>query len=66
MPEQWPEPKKGAGGWTVVLLIVSTCAALGGLLSLSEATMGVGLIAFGCWLAILGRITQAGDHYFKK
>lgn len=46
-----------------MLVVVAVLFGLGGLLFLSEATSGVGLIAFGCLLAILGRIHQAGQHH---
>ena len=36
--------------------MLSTICALVGLSSLTEATLGVGLVAFGCWLGILARI----------
>jgi len=65
-PELASTPKKGAGGFTVLLLVGSTAAALLGLVTLSEATMGIGVIAFACWLAIMGRISQAGDQYFER
>ena len=58
--------KRGAGGFTVLLLIGSTAAAFFGMLLLSEATMGVGVIAFGIWLGIMARVSQAGDHYFGR
>lgn len=34
-----------------------------GVLFLSQATIGVGLIAVGCFLAIIGRIIQAGAQH---
>lgn len=40
--------------------------ALLGLLSLSEATRGVGLIAFAVFLSVLGRIAQADAHHLAK
>lgn len=46
----------------VVLLILSVLAGIGGLLSLSNATTGVGLIGFACLLAIWARIAQAGNQ----
>ena len=43
-----------------VLFWVASIAAVGfGVLSLTEATWGVGLIAGGCYLGILSRIAQA-------
>lgn len=47
-----------------VLLVLAGCGAVGlGLLFLSEATTGVGLIAAGCFLAIIARIAQASSHH---
>lgn len=43
-----------------ILTVVSVLAGVGGLISLSEATLGVGLIAFACLLGIWARIAQAG------
>ena len=56
--------KKGAGGFTVTLLIFSTLLAVCGMMMLSEATMGIGVVAFAIWLGVMARISQAGDHYF--
>ena len=39
-----------------ILVALSLICALVGLSSLTEATLGVGLVAFGCWLGILARI----------
>lgn len=39
-----------------ILVVLSTICALVGLSSLTEATVGVGLVALGCWLGILARI----------
>ena len=47
---------------TAALVIFSILAAAVGLLSLSQATMGVGFMAGACLLAILARIAQASDH----
>jgi len=41
------------------LIVLSIFALLGGLLSLSNATMGVGVICVACYLAIMARIAQA-------
>jgi hypothetical protein len=48
---------------TTVLLILALLLGLFGLLSLSEATRGVGLICAGCLLAVWGRIFQAAGHH---
>lgn len=42
-----------------LLLIFSAGAILAGMLTVSQATMGVWFAAVGCWLAILARIAQA-------
>lgn len=47
----------------VLLLLISGIALLGGLVSLSNATSGVGGIAVACFLAILARIAQASGHH---
>jgi hypothetical protein len=46
-----------------LFLVGSWLAALVGLASLSEATMGVGLIAGGCFLGIQARLLQAQAHH---
>lgn len=46
-----------------VMVILAILAGIGGGLSLSNATMGVGIICGGCLLAILGRIFQADRHH---
>lgn len=46
-----------------VLLVLSVIAAVFGLLSLSEATMGVGVLALACLLGIFARIAQAHQHH---
>jgi hypothetical protein len=50
------------GGLSVMLVVVSLLCLLGGVASLSQATMGVGGIATACFLAILARIAQASAH----
>lgn len=58
-----PATAQGAVRWgTITLCILSVLAGIIGLLSLSEATQGVGFIAFACLLAIWSRMAQAGDH----
>lgn len=46
-----------------VLLAVSILLGLGGLVFLSNATTGVGLIALACLVAIIARIVQAGQQH---
>lgn len=48
---------------TTVLLILAILLGLFGVLTLSEATRGVGMICFGCLLAVWGRIFQAAAHH---
>ncbi|WP_208588000.1 hypothetical protein [Xanthomonas fragariae] len=45
------------------LVIISILAVAIGVLSLSQATMGVGVIAIGCFIAILARLAQASEHH---
>lgn len=47
---------------SVFLVIVAILVVGFGLLSLSEATMGVGIIATGCFIAILARLSQAAEY----
>jgi hypothetical protein len=49
-----------------LLVILATFAALFGLASLSNATLGIGIIAFACFLAILARLAQAAAHANPK
>ena len=46
-----------------VLLVVALLAVGFGALSLSQATLGVGAIAIGCFLAICARLAQAEVHH---
>lgn len=46
-----------------ILIIFAVGFGLFGLVFLSQATSGVGLIAFGCLLAICARIAQAASHH---
>jgi len=45
-----------------VLAVLSVMPVVVGLLMLSQATTGVGLVAAGCYLAIVARILQAERH----
>jgi hypothetical protein len=47
---------------TALLVLLAICAGGLGLLFLSQATTGVGLIAGGCLLAIFARLVQAEQH----
>ena len=46
--------------WAV--LILGGLVVLGGILSLSQATMGVGIVAIGCFLGIAARLLQASTY----
>lgn len=45
-----------------LLRVLAVLGALAGLATLSNATMGVGIISFCCLLAILARMSQADEH----
>lgn len=47
---------------TVLLVIAALVAVAIGVLALTQATLGIGLIAIGCFLGILARIAQASEH----
>lgn len=53
----------GVNTGVTLLLVFAVIVAVIGLVSLSSATSGPGLIALGCFLAIIGRILQAGAHH---
>lgn len=44
---------------TIMLIVVAIVTALAGLTMLSNATLGVGVMALACLFGILARITQA-------
>lgn len=46
-----------------ILVLLSMLAGGGGLLLLSQATLGVGIICGGCLLAILARMAQAAHQH---
>ena len=48
-----------------VLIVLSVVVALIGVFSLSEATVGVGLVALACLLGIFARIAQASNYHSK-
>ncbi len=49
----------------LILFIISIVLGLAGLLFLSEATTGVGLIGLACLFGIFARITQAASNNNK-
>lgn len=50
------------GLFIAILFLGSLVAALVGVNKLTNATLGVGLIAFACYLGILTRLLQASLH----
>jgi uncharacterized protein YceK len=44
------------------LIVLALLAGCGGLMLLSNATTGVGVIGFACLFAILARIAQAAEQ----
>jgi hypothetical protein len=49
----------GIPAGSIVLLLIALVVAALGFVSLTQATMGVGLIAVACLLGIIARIMQA-------
>ncbi|WP_158070188.1 hypothetical protein [Xanthomonas campestris] len=47
---------------STALVVIAILAVAIGVLSLSQATMGVGVIAIGCFIGILARLAQAAEH----
>ena len=54
---------EGVPAGAMLLLLGAVLLAAAGLLFMSNATSGVGLITFGCLLAVWARILQAGAHH---
>lgn len=54
---------EGDTDMSIVLMIVATLAVVFGAFSLSQATMGVGIITIGCFIAILARLAQAYQQH---
>lgn len=49
----------------IALSVLALGFGVAGLWSLSPETSGVGLIGFGCLLAILGLLAQASEHFAR-
>ena len=45
-----------------LFVMASVLFVLGGFVSMSQATIGVGSVAIACYLAIVARILQASAH----
>lgn len=52
--------KTGTTVWTILFVLAGTGLALLGSNLLTQATLGVGVIALGIFVAVLARIIQAG------
>ena len=50
---------------TVLLVVLSVIFTLVGLVNLSQATLGVGVMCLAIALGIWARINQAGEHHRK-
>ena len=48
---------------TVLLVILALAIGVYGGMSLTQATLGVGIISWACLLGILGRLAQAHDQH---
>lgn len=48
---------------TTLLVVLALVAAAIASLSLSQATVGVGIMAFACLLGILARVAQASQQH---
>lgn len=51
---------------TIVLVAISVILALAGALSLTQATLGVGVICLGVAFGVWARISQAAEHKKEK
>jgi hypothetical protein len=49
----------------IALTLIALACGTWGLLSLSQETWGVGLIAFGCLLGIVGLLAQGAEHFAR-
>ena len=49
-----------------LFLMASVLFVLGGFVSMSQATIGVGSVAIACYLAIVARILQASAHADRR
>jgi hypothetical protein len=45
------------------LLVLALLGGIAGFMFLSEATTGVGIIAFACLIGILARVAQAAEQH---
>ena len=56
-------PVDGVGAAARVWLGFAAVAAVAAVFTISQATLGVGLVCLACFLAILGRIWQAAKNH---
>lgn len=47
----------------ILLLLLAAVALIAGFMSLSQATLGVGILAVACFFGILARLAQANRHH---
>ena len=58
--------RSSGAGIVGAVILVSVVPILMGTVLLTQAVAGVGVIAVGCWLAIVARIMQAERHNKQK
>ena len=58
--------QRGVNYPVAVILSVATIAILAGFFHLTQATLGVGLITFACYLGIVARIAQVESQKHGK
>jgi hypothetical protein len=50
----------------IALTVLALACGIAGLQSLSPETWGIGLIAFGCLLAIIALLAQGAEHFTRE
>lgn len=48
-----------------VIVLAAIAAVIYGTLHLTQATLGIGCICIGVFVAIIARIAQASDHHYE-
>ena len=59
------ESRRLTRAFAIVLAVLALACGIAGVWWLTPETWGVGLIAFGCLLAILGLLAQAAEHFAR-
>lgn len=57
--------RRGARLIAITLAILSLGCGVYGVLSLTPEMLGMGMIAFGCLLAIIALLAQAAEHFAR-